>query len=125
VAIFDTVTLHTEWVSLDGYGFPIYRTVSAQEFIEEVQEDSEDRYKVVLASQADTEALFAHPLCNRAASEYSYTTTNSAASAPVQSWSFESVLQRWIEKNPPKQVGIDMADDEMLGIGMEISQGAN
>jgi hypothetical protein len=125
VAIFDTVSLHTEWVSLEGHGFPIYHTVSAQEFVECAEDASEDRYKVVLSSQADTEALFAHPLCSRAESEYSYTTTNDVTAAPVKSWSFESVLQRWIEKNPPKDAGIDVPADEMLEIGMEISQGAN
>lgn len=125
VAIFDTTSLHTEWVSLEGYGFPVYRTVSAAEFVECVAADSEDRYKVVLSSQADTETLFAHPLCNRAESEYSYTTTNESAAQPVKSWSFESVLQRWIEKNPPKDAGIELSAEEMLGIGMEISQGAN
>jgi hypothetical protein len=125
VAIFDTVTLHTEWVSLEGHGFPVYRTVGAEEFVERVQDASEDRYKVVLSSQADTETLFAHPLCNRAESEYSYTTANDHAPAAVKSWSFESVLQRWIEKNPPKDAGLELPDDEMLAIGMEISQGAN
>lgn len=125
VAIFDTETLHTEWVSLEGYGFPIYRTVSAPEFVECAQEESEDRYKVVLTSQADTEALFASPLCTRAETEYSYTTTNAVAETAVKSWNFESVLARWIEKNPPKDAGIDIQDDEMLSIGMEISQGAN
>jgi hypothetical protein len=125
VAIFDTETLHTEWVSLESYGFPVYKTVSAEEFVECVEDASEDRYKVVLSSQADTEALFAHPLCSRAESEYSYTTTNAEAVAPVKSWSFESVLVRWIDKNPPKDAGIELPADEMLAIGMEISQGSN
>jgi hypothetical protein len=125
VAILDTESLHVEWVSLEDYGFPKYRTVSAQEFVECAQADSEDRYHVVLSSQADTEALFAHPLCNRAETEYSYTTTNSLATAPVKTWSFEAVLQRWLEKNPPKCAGIDLPEAEMLDIGMEIAQGAN
>jgi hypothetical protein len=125
VAIFDTVTLHTEWISLEGYGFPVYRTVSASEFIECAQADTEDRFKVVLTSQGDTEALFAHPLCNRAESEYSYTTTSDVTVSPVKSWSFGSVLERYVAKNPPKEAGIELADDELISIGMEISKGAN
>lgn len=125
LAILDTQTMHVEWVSLEGFGFPKYRTVSAQEFVECATEVSEDRYHVVLSSQADTEALFAHPLCTRAETEYSYTTTNALQSAPVTSWSFEAVLQRWLAKSPPKDAGIDLPEDEMLSIGMEIAQGAN
>jgi DNA repair exonuclease SbcCD nuclease subunit len=125
VAIFDTQTLEMEWVSLEGYGFPVYRTVTAQEFVDLVKEDSEDRFHVVLSSQADTELLFAHPLCNRAETEYSYTITNSTESVQAKSWSFESVLARFLEKNPPSNAGIELPVEEMLGIGVEIAQGAN
>jgi DNA repair exonuclease SbcCD nuclease subunit len=125
VAILDTQSLHVEWITMEGLGFPVYRTVSASEFVECADETSEDRYHVVLSSQDDTETLFAHPLCNRAETEYSYTTNNSLQAAPVKSWSFESVLARYLAKNSPKGVGIDVPDDEMLAIGMEISQGAN
>jgi hypothetical protein len=125
VAILDTETLHVEWVSLANHGFPRYLTVSAQEFVESVDAASEDRFHVVLSSQADTEALFAHPLCNRADTEYSYTTSTTQVAAPVKSWSFESVLARYVGKNPPKDAGIDIEDSEMIAIGMEISQGAN
>jgi hypothetical protein len=124
VAILDTASLHVEWVSLEDYGFPRYRTVSAQEFVECADEASEDRYHVVLSSQVDTETLFAHPLCNRADTEYSYTTTNSTTTAPVKAWSFESVLARYVGKNPPKDAGIELPEDEMVAIGMEIAKGA-
>jgi hypothetical protein len=123
VAIFDTVSLAVKWVSLADYGFPVYRTVTAQEFVEMVEEKSEDRYHVVLSSQADTELFFSHPLCSRAETEYSYTTANSTAGEVPKSWTFESVLSRWMEKNPPKSVGIEVPDAEMLDIGVQIANG--
>jgi hypothetical protein len=123
VAIFDTVKMAVEWVSLADYGFPVYRTVTAKEFVEMVDEKSEDRYHVVLSSQADTELFFSHPLCSRAETEYSYTTANSQSCETPKSWTFESVLSRWMQKNPPKDTGIDISDPEMLDIGVQIANG--
>jgi hypothetical protein len=123
VAIFDTVKLTVKWVSLADYGFPIYRTVTAQEFVDAVDEQSEDRFHVVLGSQADTELFFSHPLCNRAETEYSYTSANVHTAEIPQSWTFESVLSRWMSKNPPKDTGIDISDPEMLDIGVQIANG--
>lgn len=125
VAIFDTETLEVEWVSLEGYGFPVYRTVTAQDFVNLVDEKSEDRFHVVLTSQADTEMLYAHPLCSRVETEYSYTTAESVESKPIESWSFEAVLKRWTEKNPPESAGITVDAQDLVEIGMEIAHGAN
>jgi hypothetical protein len=123
VAVFDTKTLEVTWVPMTDRGFPVYRTITAKEFPLLAKEDSEDRFHVVLKSQADTELFFGHPLCNRAETEYSYTTTNEASAETPKSWSFEAVLSRWIKKNTPKDVGIEISDEEMLDIGTQIANG--
>lgn len=123
VGVFDTKTLEVKWVPMTDRGFPVYRTITAKEFAALVDENSEDRFHVVLKSQEDTELFFSHPLCNRATTEYSYTTTNSTDVEAPKSWSFESVLQRWMAKNPPKDAGIDISDAEMLEIGTQIANG--
>lgn len=123
VGIFDTETLAVQWVPLTDYGFPVYRTVTAKEFVKLVKEDSEDRFHVVLKSPEDTEIFFSHPLCNRAETEYSYTTTNDTSAEAIKSWSFEAVLKRWMAKNPPKDAGIEVPEAELLEIGTQIAHG--
>lgn len=124
VAILDTETRAVTWVSMADYGFPVYHTVTASEFVGMVS-DNEDRYHVVLGSQADTELLYGHTHCNRATTEYSYTNANSEATVKPESWSFESVLTRWLDKNDPKTTGIELSAAEMHGIGMQIANGNN
>lgn len=123
VGIFDTQTLEVKWVPMTERGFPVYRTITAREFPMLVKEDSEDRFHVVLKSQEDTELFFSHPLCSRASTEYSYTTANSQPTEAPKSWSFESVLSRYMTKNPPADLGITISDPEMLEIGTQIANG--
>jgi hypothetical protein len=123
VGIFDTELFHVEWIPMTELGFPIYRSVSAKEFVEQVSEESEDRYHVVLSSQADTELLYGHPLCGRAETEYSYTNAQASSATALQSWSFEDVLKRYMLRVPPKDAGIDLPADEMLTVGTDIAHG--
>ena len=124
VAIFDCETLTTEWVSLMDHGFPRYLTVTVPEWLEQVAEGSEDRFKVILTSQADAEKLYAHPLCNRVEPVYNYEQAASGVyKDKAESWCFNDILARWVKNNPPKEAGIELDAVEMLEIGTEIAHG--
>lgn len=122
VGIFDTETWEVEWVGLPG--FPEYRVVGAQEFVHLVKEGGEDRYEVVLRSQADTELLFNHPLCTRAETRYEYA-EKPAGPTEAKSWTFEDVLNRYVSLNPPENAGIEVPLEEVLAIGKEIALESN
>lgn len=120
VAIFDTETFKVEWVSLDDYSFPEYRTVRVQDFIDLVKEDREDRFEVVLRSQEDTETLFAHPLCLRAETRYEYVeTVATGTNAPA--FTFDDVLARYTALNSPANAGIELPLEEVIAIGKQVA----
>lgn len=122
VAIFDSATLETKWVSLEDYGFPVYRTVGVKEYVKTVKEDSEDRYRVVVKSKAETDLLFENPLSTRAFTEYDYESeAGSAESVDTAAWGFEAVLTRWMLKHPPSESGIELSKKAMLDIGVQIT----
>jgi hypothetical protein len=118
VGVFDTDKWEIEWIPM--LGFPEYRTVGAREFIELAKEGDEDRYEVVLRSQADTELLFNHPLCTRAETRYEYVEKPSTGSE-AKSWTFEDVIRRYVSLNPPENVGIELPLEEVLEIGRDIA----
>lgn len=118
VGIFDTKKWEIEWIPM--VGFPEYRVVGVRDFVELAKESDEDRYEVVLRSQADTELLFNHPFCTRAETRYEYVEKPSTE-ATAKSWSFDDVVRRYTSLNPPENAGIELPLEEVLEIGKQIA----
>lgn len=111
------------WVPLEG--FPRYRQVSFADFLKFVREDSEDRYKVILSSIAETEQYYAHPLANRADEViYDYdqaiVTANGTETAEVLPRTRTDTLRRYLTLHPPKDLGISLDEDTMLSYGDDL-----
>jgi Calcineurin-like phosphoesterase len=124
VAILDidggSIDLH--WVPLDG--FPKYLELNLEQFLEAVQKPSEDRYKVVLASLAETERFYAHPQANRVdeviyAYQEVFTSNGDGGDVEIAN-SKQDIMSRYLQRNPPRSMGIDMDEAEMLGFGEQI-----
>lgn len=127
VAVVDTETCSVKWIKL--LGFPEYRTVSFQDFVKLVRPDSEDRYKVVLRSPAESEQFYAHPLASRVTEPiYDYQATGPESSVEqVRSeaqWSLESVLKRYVDRVDPKSRNVLLSPEEMLDYGTQIAEAA-
>lgn len=115
VGIFDDQTLTVEWVPLTGY--PMYREVTVRDFYELADGADEHRYRVLLNSHEDTELFFKHPRFSRAAAKYNYDDTPVDQQGDTQQdWSFEGLLRRHLKVVPPKKVGIELTDDEMIEV---------
>ena len=124
VGIVDTATATVQWVPLGG--FPEYLQVGLSEFQEVCDSGTEDRFKVVLKSQAEAAEFYALPLAHRAEPIYDFTVESdkpSAESAPADGhkWSFESVVRRYVERNRPDTFGITDSVDEMIDYGKTIA----
>lgn len=112
-----------EFVPLEG--FPRYRTVGYQEFLDQVKENSEDRYKVVLNSLEETEKLYAHPLCNRcdeAVYAYDQVPDRTEGSDQPIPHSKEEILMRYMLKAPPSEAGVVLDSETLLQFGLSITQ---
>jgi len=108
-------------VPLEGY--PEYRAVTLDEFSRVAEEASEHRYRVTLNSHAETEAFFRHPRFNRATAEYNYDETPPDQVAENQDWTFEGTCRRYLKTVPPSKTGIELTDDEMIGVTAHIVKG--
>jgi hypothetical protein len=124
VAIVDTTTLKVEWVPLDG--FPVYRVVTYEEWAKLVRKDSEDRYQVILSSNADAEAYYKHPLmaCAEPIYDFAMSKEQQEEAASQQRWSQEDMMQRWMKEHKPEDYGIQVTSDEVLALGQYIATGA-
>ena len=123
VAIVDIPEGTVQWVSVTG--FPSYCTVSLDEFKELCTLESEDRFKVILKSQAEAATFYAHPLAHRAEPIYEFIeeveeASNEASSGQHPKWSFDAVIQRYVERHTPDSFGIPASVDEMVDYGREI-----
>jgi hypothetical protein len=112
-----------EWVPLTG--FPRYRQVTFEQFKECVKAESEDRYKVVLSSVEETEKFYAHPMANRA-DEAIYAYEQGSAVTVTQTGdvvinSKRDLLLRYMQKNPPSDLGLSIDDESMLELGEGIT----
>ena len=128
VAIVDIIgdQIKLQWVPL--VAFPRYRQLNFDEFLKAVTEKSEDRYKVVLKTVAETEAFYAHPLANRADEviyDYVHAETSGTGSTAEEDLprSKQDIIRRYLQQNPPKKFNIDLGDDEMAVFGDQISTG--
>lgn len=126
VAILDITdtAIHLEWVKLEG--FPRYHTVNFDTFCQVVKEDSEERYKVVLSDLAQTEKFYAHPLANRADEAiYAYTQAvegQSLQTNPAIPRAKTAILEEYVNKYPPGNVGIALDPQSVLEFGEAITQ---
>ncbi len=120
VAVVDLEKLSVAWVSLPG--FPVYTTVSLQEFTARCTEETEDRFKVVLRSVAESEKFYAHPLSKRAVDVvYEFGVAPAGESVAVSSTSEIDIFKRYIELNPPSARAIPLSVDEMVEFGVQIA----
>jgi hypothetical protein len=125
VGIVDISNLTVEWVTIEG--FPIYQTVNLADFKELCTAETDDRFKVVLKSQAEAATFYALPLVHRAEPIYEFVEETeeygSAESAQTtgHKWSFDSVIQRYVERNTPDSKGILASIEEMVDYGKTIA----
>lgn len=121
--IADNKPIELTEVFLDG--FPEYRQVTFEQFVECVKENSEDRYKVVLRSIAETEKFYAHPLANRADEAiYAYGRSEEIGAVEVNSeipTSKKDILLRYMDKTPPGDIGITLDNESVLQFGEGIT----
>lgn len=125
VAIYDTATQVMEWIFMEDQGFkyPQYRAVTLSTFESSIEEESEDRWKVLLTSPDETDRFYQHPLSNRAEAVYNYDIAPTTANAieGADTWDFDSILVRFLERNPPENSDITFTKDEMLELAGEIT----
>jgi hypothetical protein len=121
VILLDTNPLTITPISLSGY--PQYRQITLDEFKQVAQEQSEDRYRVVLKNHEETEEFFKHPAFNRATAHYSYEEAEAETpAAQEQDWTFDGICRRYLSLVPPDKVGISLSPEEMLTIGKSIAE---
>jgi DNA repair exonuclease SbcCD nuclease subunit len=120
----DTESLSVANIPLSGY--PEYRLVTLDEFKVAAQQQSEDRYRVVLKSHAETEDFFNHPGFHRAVAQYDYDTAEpeEAQEESSKDWSFDGILRRYMQQVPPAGAAITLSEDEMLALGKSIAEEA-
>jgi hypothetical protein len=121
VGILDTAGCKMTWVPMEGY--PEYHEVTLEEFKQASRQEGEDRFKVILTSQAETEAFLRHPHFHRAEPVYTYAEALPEEAAIQEDWSFEGILRRYVGLVPPKAAGIEKTDEEMLELGRMMAKG--
>lgn len=125
VAIVDISTATVKWVLITG--FPLYQSVGLEEFKELCSVETEDRFKVILKTQAEAATFYAHPLAHRAEPIYEFTEeieeseSTGGAKAQTSKWSFDSVVRRYVERYTPDASGIPASVEEMVDYGKEIA----
>ncbi len=122
VGILDTDTLLFQWIPLTGY--PRYVQGDLERFTADFDPASEDRWKVILNSYAETEAFFALPHSVRAEAVYNYKVQSESASQETQEahdWSFEASLRHYLKTIPPPNIGLET--EELLAIGQQLATG--
>lgn len=122
-----------QWVPIEG--FPQYVKLGVEDFEQACTPESEDRFKVVIRSQQEATKFFSLPLAHRAEPIYDFdvTAASTATSEGAEidekiagnitgnAWSFEAVMQRYVERNTPESKGIPASVEEMVSYGHEIA----
>jgi len=129
VALLDLPELTLQWAPI--YGFPVYKQVTIDEWLNVVDSGpsvdigtDEDRYRVVLNSQADVERYFNHPKMRQAKPIYDGIATQLAAKSgatktgPV-SFDASDVIQRFFKQRPPAELH-GLSADEFLQVGVDL-----
>lgn len=127
VAVVDTESCTVEWHELPG--FPVHRVVELGQFCEQVNPESENRFRVVLRTLEETERFYAHPLSNRAEPIYDYgSTAESGAQVDPQDerpvWTLDRALSSYVETTNLSDRGIQVGREDLLEFGLEIARGA-
>ncbi len=120
VGILDLETLKLTWVSLKG--FPEYRVVRFQDWLQQVKSAEEHRYQVLLSNPKEAEAFYAHKLMNYATPIYDYRlTTEASKEADLQrSWTKDDIMRRYLHSVPPGRRGIQSPTEVVLELGQMI-----
>ncbi len=110
-------------------GFPRHRVVNFERFSQQVSQDSEDRFKVVLSSLAETERFYAHPLSTRAEPVYDYVAVDSAGQPTPEAegshdWSLDRALKAYVDSTNLADRGLQVGPEDLLEFGLEIARGA-
>ena len=130
VCLLDLPELTYQWVPM--YGFPVYRQVTLDEWLQIVDAGpmvdlgaEEDRYRVVLKSQADVESYFNHPKMRQAKPVYAGLATqlaskNSASKTDrVLSFDVADTIRRYMESRPPTNLN-GLTSEEFLQVGLDL-----
>lgn len=121
-----------QWIPIEG--FPKYVQVNVSEFKELCTPECEDRFKVFIRSQKEATEFFSFPLAHRAEPIYDFDVTAEATGVNESAgddgkidgkiagnaWTFEAVMQRYVERNTPESRGIPATVSEMVDYGHEI-----
>lgn len=130
VGIVDISTggVSVQWVPIEG--FPRYIHTDVDSFEKSCTRECEDRFKVSIRSQKEATKFFSLPLAHRAEPVYDFDVTSSSTNTCDSStenektaksaWSFESVIQRYVERNEPSSKGVPASVEEMVQYGREI-----
>jgi DNA repair exonuclease SbcCD nuclease subunit len=105
-------------------GFPEYRVVGYQQFVDMVTESSEDRYQVIIKSPEEAEKYYAHPLSGRAQPIYNYALTAAGSTEAQQAttdWSLKPSIVYWTKHHPPLESGVSATEDELAAFGESIA----
>lgn len=127
VGIVDTRSLTVTWHSFED--FPKYHEVDLASFINLVDENSEDRFRVVIRNYDEAERFYAHPLSVRADPIYDYkskaSTTKPGPGGSVPGWTrdLEKALDVYVEQVPPDSRGVLIDRRELLQAGLDIVEG--
>jgi DNA repair exonuclease SbcCD nuclease subunit len=123
VAVLDITddSIDVTWVPLGG--FPSYRQVGLDEFIERVKTPSEDRYKVVLRTLEETERFYSHLQCGRAdeaifAYEQEAVTAGDNYQIPRTK---KDIMAMYVKKNPPVDSSVPLDDEGMIEFGESLT----
>lgn len=123
VGVVDTETCTVEWIPITG--FPRYKTLGFNEFVETASAESEDRIKVVLRSCEEAEKFYAHPLATRCEPVYDYRAAEAGQAAPIQLQGRREVLDRYLSRTAPLTRGIPLTPAEMADYGEQLAQAAD
>ena len=81
---------------------------------------------MTLANHAETEEWFALPYSNRFEAVYAYETVGAEGGSGTlaeSGWSLEGAMQRYMTRLPPSEQGIEIAEQELLEIGLSLARG--
>jgi DNA repair exonuclease SbcCD nuclease subunit len=118
VAVLDTATGSVEWVPITG--MPKYRMVSFAAFKKLCKTDSEDRFRVNLASPEEADEFYSHPLSARAEPIYAYQSAAATGGdeGSAQVMTMREAMEKYVKTNPPT---VDIELVELLAFGQDIA----
>lgn len=129
VALVDTKAKTVKWIPVEG--FPQYRVVTWPDFKRLVNEETEDRFKVVLTSMEEVSEYYQHPLHGRAKPDYQFAMESTSDSEELSSSSglsnrTQDILTRYVKRNPPLGVTLDenFTEADFVNFGLELGHPA-